>query len=560
MMSEREFERLIEKYQEQEKAGYIDGALARVLEPYRVHNAVIMAAGLSSRFAPLSYEKPKALLQVKGEILIEREIRQLQAAGIQEIYLVVGYMKEKLFYLEDKFGVHIIVNEDYYRYNNPSTLMLVKQYLSNTYICSSDNYFSENPFERFVYRSYYAAVHTEGETDEYCLKCDEDGRITEVVIGGANAWYMMGHVYFDRAFSERFAEILQEEYQKPMVREALWEDLYCAHLAELPLYIRKYPSGMIHEFDSLDELRAFDEAYIKNTDSHVFEHICRVLSCTEDEIRDIVPVKFGMTNLSFRFSCRGKWYMYRHPGVGTEKYINRQSEAESMKIAQKLGLDDTFIYIDAQEGWKISRYIQNAQQLDYKDAGQVGQAMQALNKLHHSGAKTGYAFDIWQGIQQFQQYFAEHQHDGFADMQFWQQRMESLYRLLVEHDASVCLCHADSYDANFLFDEYGKLYLIDWEYSGMADPAVDLGTFITCGDYTWQDVPDLLQCYLGHEPAAAELFHYTGYLAVCSYYWFLWALYQEGHGKRIGRYMYIWYQNMKLYGRKAEELHEGELR
>ena len=45
---------------------------------YRVENAVIMAAGLSSRFAPISYEKPKALICVRGEILIERQIRQLQ--------------------------------------------------------------------------------------------------------------------------------------------------------------------------------------------------------------------------------------------------------------------------------------------------------------------------------------------------------------------------------------------------------------------------------------------------------------------------------------------------
>lgn len=119
--------------------GYIDSAIQvtasglAALEPYRVTNAVIMAAGMSSRFAPLSYEKPKALLQVKGDILIEREIRQLQEAGIRDITVVIGYMKEKLFYLEDRFGVKLVINEDYYRYNNPSTLMLVKDQLANTY-------------------------------------------------------------------------------------------------------------------------------------------------------------------------------------------------------------------------------------------------------------------------------------------------------------------------------------------------------------------------------------------------------------------------------------------
>ena len=101
--------------------GRVTDAGEEALAPYRVKNAVIMAAGMSTRFAPLSYEKPKALLRVKGELLIEREIRQLQEAGIRDITLVVGYMKEKMFYLAEKFGVDIVVNPDYYRYNNTST-------------------------------------------------------------------------------------------------------------------------------------------------------------------------------------------------------------------------------------------------------------------------------------------------------------------------------------------------------------------------------------------------------------------------------------------------------
>ena len=56
--------------------------------------AVILAAGKSNRFAPFTYEKPKGLFRVRGEILIERQIEQLQEAGIDKIYVVVGFMKE----------------------------------------------------------------------------------------------------------------------------------------------------------------------------------------------------------------------------------------------------------------------------------------------------------------------------------------------------------------------------------------------------------------------------------------------------------------------------------
>ena len=113
----------------------------KALAPYKVDNAVIMAAGSGTRLAPLSYDQPKGLLVVKGELLIERQIRQLQMAGIKDITVVVGYMKEKFFYLAEKFNVKIVTNSDYYRYNNTSTLMCVLDSLKNTYICSSDNYF-----------------------------------------------------------------------------------------------------------------------------------------------------------------------------------------------------------------------------------------------------------------------------------------------------------------------------------------------------------------------------------------------------------------------------------
>ena len=81
-------------------------------------NAIIMAAGTSSRFVPLSLEKPKGLLEVKGEVLIERQIRQLKEAGVQDITIVTGYKAAAFYYLQNKYGVRLVYNEDYNRYNN----------------------------------------------------------------------------------------------------------------------------------------------------------------------------------------------------------------------------------------------------------------------------------------------------------------------------------------------------------------------------------------------------------------------------------------------------------
>ncbi len=525
------------------------------LEPYKVNNAIIMAAGMSSRFAPLSYERPKGLLNVKGDILIEREIRQLKEAGITDITVVVGYMKEKFFYLEDKFGVKIVVNEDYYQYNNTSTLIRVLDKLQNTYICSSDNYFVDNVFEPYVYRGYYSAVYAPGETDEYCLTTDPRGRITKVTVGGCNSWYMLGHVYFDREFSEKFKEILTREYEALETKQHLWEDLYAKHIDELSLYIREYDADKVLEFDSLEELRSFDQEYINNADSTILKNICRILKCEMKDIVDVKAIKAGLTNTSFQFKLRGESYVYRHPGNGTEKYINRKSEAFSMGVAAKLGLDDTFIYMDENEGWKISRFITNARELDYNNRAEVDVALKMMNKLHKSNIISEYDFGIWNKTEEFIKKLDEIGKSDFEDFKNLYSKMTELKDIALNDGyANKCLCHNDCYSPNFLLDDENKMYLIDWEYSGNDDPASDLGTFICCSEYKYEEAIEIIKMYLGKEPDEKELAHYIAYVAIASYYWYIWALYQETRGNSVGEWLYMWYKNAKLYYQEAMNL------
>lgn len=527
------------------------------LEPYKVDNAIIMAAGMSSRFAPLCYESPKGLLNVKGEKLIEREILQLRESEIEDITLVVGYMKEKMFYLAEKFGIDIVVNADYYRFNNTSSLILVTEKLKNTYICSSDNYFPKNPFEKYVYRAYYSAVYQEGESDEYFAECDKKGRIKGITIGGKDDWIMLGHVFFDREFSNKFVKLLKAEYHEQTVRENLWENFYMRHLKELDnMYIKKYDADDIKEFDSLEELRVFDEKYVTNSGSKIFQNICGVLKCNEEEIKDIKPIKMGMTNTSFKFSHNGKSYLYRHPGPGTELIINRKSEFDSMKIAKELGLDDTYIYMDSEKGWKISNYIEDVRILDYEDKENVRRAISMLKKLHTSGRETDFEFNIFDEIENFKLKIKNSHRDDFEDMNLMNDKIYKLKEFLDKDNVKNCLCHCYSYNLNFLMDKNDGMYLIDWEYSAMSDPAGDIGCFITCSKYSFDESIEIIKEYFDGNPTDEELRHYVAYVAVSSFYWFLWAINQEIQGKSIGEYLYIWYNHTKEYADYAFKLYE----
>ena len=276
----------------------------------KVDNAIIMAAGTSSRFAPLSYEKPKALIEVRGEVLIERQIKQLREAGIEEVVVVTGYKAEQFEYLKEKYGVVLINNPYYLTRNNNSSIYIARNYIKRSYICSSDNYFLDNPFESEVEESYYAAVYIEGETGEWCI-LEKDGLIKDVKVGGQDSWVMLGHVFWSDTFSRSFLRILEDEYECPETANKLWESIYIDHINELPMRIRKYPADFIFEFDTLDELRKFDDSYINNTRSRILKNIACILGIEE---KDIAKVKAFKDNnnaaAGFTFETEKKYRYY----------------------------------------------------------------------------------------------------------------------------------------------------------------------------------------------------------------------------------------------------------
>lgn len=276
----------------------------------KVDNAIIMAAGTASRFAPLSYEKPKALIEVRGEVLIERQIKQLREAGIKEIVVVTGYMAEQFAYLKDKYDVILVHNPDYLTRNNNASIYAAKKYIKNSYICSSDNYFLDNPFESTVDDTYYSAIYVNGKTDEWCIS-ERNGIITDVVVGGCNAWIMLGHVFWSQEFSKNFLNLLEKEYSAPQTANKLWETIYIDHINELHMKIRKYPADFIFEFDTLDELRTFDKSYINNTRSGILKDIAQRLNIEEKDIQNVTAFKDNNNAAAgFTFESNHKYIYY----------------------------------------------------------------------------------------------------------------------------------------------------------------------------------------------------------------------------------------------------------
>ena len=347
-------------------------------------NAIILAAGKSNRFAPFTYEKPKGLFSVKGEILIERQIEQLIAAGVKDIYVVVGYMKEKFFYLEKKYGVKLIINNTFGSKGNIYSLYVAREYLNNTYICCADHYFVHNPFmdnniDNFSYR---AAAYYSRKFREFAIDYSDANIITGFYVGGSDQMAMVGHAYFNENFSKKFREYMENEINDFGVSAMFWEEFYAKHQKNLTLYMKKFENGEILEFDSIEDLRQFDSDFLLNVDSDIVLNICNTLKCEPNEIVNIKIIQAGLTNVSFKFSVKSNEYVYRHPGGTAGNLINRTAEMYAQKAAKELELDKSIIYMDP-SGWKISHYIQNIVECNFmKNEAQLKKGMEYLRKIH----------------------------------------------------------------------------------------------------------------------------------------------------------------------------------
>ena len=299
------------------------------LEQYKVDNAVIMAAGFGSRFVPMTYETPKGLLKVFNEVLIERQIKQLQSVGITDITIVVGYLKESFEYLSDKFNVKLIYNKDYSVKNNISSIYYAQSEMKNTYLLPSDIYMENNLYRKYEYYSNYSAEFHELKTSEWKVDVNRTNLITKVdANGGSNCWAINGPTFFSKDFSSKLVQLVNEVYEEDYAAQWYWEDVYMRNMDQLPMYIRKHQLGSIVEFESLEELRVFDTSYLDESRSEILDVILSVFDCSLSDIKNITTLKAGMTNDSFLFEVGGVKYVFRNPGKGTEQLIKRSEEAD----------------------------------------------------------------------------------------------------------------------------------------------------------------------------------------------------------------------------------------
>lgn len=522
-------------------------------------NAVILAAGFGMRMVPINTETSKGLLEVKGEILIERIIRQLHEAGIQEIYVVVGFMKEQYEYLIDLFQVELITNAEYAVKNNLHSMKRVLDHLSNTYIIPCDIWCRYSPFSRYELYSWYMVGDTEDTDSNVRVNRKQELVLTDEFTGGN---VMIGISYLLKEQSdivrERIAQLCcNRNYDKVFWEEALY------HNKRMIVQAKVVSSSDFIEINTYEQLRAIDDNS-NQLKSDTIVIIADVLNVRMRDITDIAILKKGMTNRSFLFTCRGKKYIMRIPGEGTEQLIDRKKEAEVYSTINGKGICDDNLYINPEKGYKITEFIENSRVCDPMEREDVIKCMDKLRRFHQMKLTVSHEFDLFAQIDFYESLWHGEQ-SVYKDYRETKKNVFSLKQYIDEHAEEKSLTHIDAVPDNFLFftNEKGEkeICLIDWEYAAMQDPHVDIAMFCIYSFYRKEQIDDLIEIYFKEGCPVATRIKIYCYVAVCGLLWSNWCEYKRMLGVDFGEYSLRQYRYAKEYYRIVRDiLKEGRLK
>lgn len=228
--------------------------------------AILMAAGLGSRMAPLTEKTPKPLVKVFGKSMIETILDGISKRGVKHIYVVVGYLKEQFKFLESKYeNLTLVENKEYLTINNISSIKAVADIMGNEncFILEADLYVSDaSIFLADLNHSCYYGKFVKGYSDDWVFDLDKNGRITRVGKYGEDRFNMTGVAYFFKKDAKIIADAIKEAYTHPGSYEKLyWDDIVNQNLDKLDLNVHEVNHNQIVEIDSVKELEVVDPNY-----------------------------------------------------------------------------------------------------------------------------------------------------------------------------------------------------------------------------------------------------------------------------------------------------------
>lgn len=502
-------------------------------------NAVILAAGYGMRMVPINTEEPKGLLEVKGETLIERLIKQLHEVGVQDIKVVVGFMKEHYEFLIDKYNVKLVVNSHYKDWNNIYSLFLVKDDISDTYILPCDVWFEKNPFSTIEDESWYLFGEEQVPGSNWQVKNNE-----KVRFNSSKGNKMIGLAYLNEMQGKNISKLLEKSIEEKQYT-SFWEDVL-ENKKNFLLKGKLISDNSHAEINSYEQLLDLDSGstHLKNDAIEIIEDILKV---NKKDIHNIHTLKKGMTNRSFIFTVNNKRYIMRIPGEGTDKLIDRKEEYNVYQRVKKEPYTETILYLNPDSGYKISEFLENTRNSDANNIQDVKKSMSVLRKFHNQNYQVDHTFDLWKQIDFYES--LRKTASAYRDYEEIKDWVLKLKPFIEDNVTKWSLCHIDANYDNFLIDQNNNVFLIDWEYAGMQDPDLDIAMYAIYAGYTKEKIDQLINIYYENKVSENIRYKIYAYVAVGGLLWSNWCEYKQSLGLDFGEYSLAQYRYAKEYSK-----------
>lgn len=296
----------------------------------------------------------------------------------------------------------------------------------------------------------------------------------------------------------------------------------------------------------------FREHHIEDIYAEQAAGILKKLQLLE-ELKSVEPMDKGMTNQTFLAAGKER-YLVRFSGAGTGNIINRKQEAEVYGQLAGKNISDEVLYINPDNGIKISKFLEESHVCSMQDEQDVENCIRYLRKFHDMDLQVGHAFDLFAEIRLYESQCGKY-FDAFPDVLETRERIMSLRELIKNRQTKNCLCHIDPVYDNFLIQK-DAIHLIDWEYSGMGDPLLDVAMFCIYANLDKEHTDHVIGIYLEEKDCKEYRMLIYAYMAAASYLWVLWSEIKWLNGVDFHEYEETQYHLAKEYYRYALEAYD----
>ncbi len=497
----------------------------------RIKKGLIFAAGKGTRLRPLTLSTPKPLMKIHGTPMIETIITSMIANGVEEIYVILGYKKEKFYYLKDKYSeIKFLENPDFETRNTISSLYAAREILIDDFIVSEGDLYIQDSsiFDTNIKESVYLYRPHQLQNEEWGFHIDfltntvlEIRRPEESVYLNNNLY---GVAFWKKEDLEKIVNEVVEEYDNPKYIDAAYDELINNIIDDLTIGVREVNENQIVEIDSLDELFEVDPSY------KIFKSIDllkTLLGIRREDITSIYDNPGRSTNnYNYVVETKTNKYIVRIPGVGTELFSNRSDEQFAFNTLKGSGLIEENYFLDSVSGIKVSKYYDGSRIIDINEKDDIPKLMEKLRTLHNSDFKFK-DDNVFDRIRRYDSFVAKvggrkYYEKEFVDLQKEMLNNEKHFLKIFENKP----IHGDLSPNNAIVTKEGEVLLIDLEFVSMGDPYTDLATFSHDGNYNPKQTIDILEEYLQRKPIKEEIFKLLTLCSLVSIMWYSWAVFK----------------------------------